>query len=81
MLLLPVAAYLAGKRLVGSYGGSRGLASYLGAIYGDAADGTAPALVLLLAPLLIAVIWGLRATLLKRFARTSVPASHSEQNH
>lgn len=67
-LLLPVAAYVAGGRLVGPYAGSRGLASYLESIYGDALAGGALALAVVLGPVLIVVAWSLRRRLLQRFA-------------
>ncbi len=60
-VLLPIAGYVLGGRLVGPYAGPRGLASYLGAIYADVARGRPLALLLLLAPVLCFGIWELRA--------------------
>ena len=57
LLALPVTAYLAAGQVVGPYEGPRGLASYLGAIYGDALSGHAPALIMLFSPCLIALLW------------------------
>jgi hypothetical protein len=56
-LVLPVAAYMAGKRLIGAYEGRLGLQDYLGSVYGAAGDGEPLAWLLLLAPLLVAAIW------------------------
>jgi hypothetical protein len=68
MFVMPVAAYLAGANLAGEYQGPRGLASYMGAIYADAARGRLPALLLLCGPLLAVAIWPLRAWILRRWA-------------
>lgn len=70
VLILPVTAYLAGGRLAGTYAGSRGLASYLGTIYGAAGRGRPLALILLLAPVLIAGVWGFRKWLLRSLQRS-----------
>jgi hypothetical protein len=56
-LLLPVACYLAGARLIAPYEGPHGLSSYFGAIYADAARAQPLALALILGPALIVVIW------------------------
>ncbi|MCC7258228.1 MAG: hypothetical protein IT486_07630 [Gammaproteobacteria bacterium] len=66
MLVLPVLGYVAGGRLVGPYAGPRGLASYLGSIYGDALAGHPLALMLVLAPGAIVGVWLLRAGVLHR---------------
>jgi hypothetical protein len=66
-VLVPVAAYVAGGRLVGPYAGPRGLASYLGSIYADAFSGRPQALLLLLGPLLCMGIWELRGWLCRRY--------------
>lgn len=59
-LVLPIGAYWFGGQFVGPYAGPRGLASYLGAIYGDLSGGRPLAVVLVLAPLLCVGIWQLR---------------------
>ena len=56
-LLLPVAGYIAGKRLIGAYEGKLGLSDYLGSIYAGAGRGDLLAWWLLLAPALIAIVW------------------------
>lgn len=62
-LVLPVVAYVAGGQIVGPYPGPRGLASYLGGIYGDALGGHPLALALVLTPALVMLIWLARAWL------------------
>ena len=56
-LVLPIAGYMAGKRLIGAYEGRLGLSDYLGSIYGAAGRGELLAWWLLLAPALIAIVW------------------------
>jgi membrane protein implicated in regulation of membrane protease activity len=70
LLILPTLAYVMGGEVVGPYTGSRGLASYLGHIYSDAGSGRWLALLILLAPALIAAVWALRAALLRRLSPT-----------
>jgi len=67
-LLLPVAAYVAGGRLIGPYAGARGLASYLESIYGAALAGGPLALAVVLGPVLVVLAWSLRRRLLQRLA-------------
>ena len=67
-VIVPVLAYVAGGRLVGPYAGPRGLASYLGAIYGDAGRGNLLALALLAGPVVCAGVWMVRSWLLKRLS-------------
>ena len=55
--VLPIAGYMAGKRLIGAYEGRLGLSDYLGSIYGAAGRGELLAWWLLLAPALIAIVW------------------------
>ncbi|MCC7330116.1 MAG: hypothetical protein IT484_08195 [Gammaproteobacteria bacterium] len=66
-LLLPVAAYWAGTRIIGPYAGTRGLATFIEALYHDAAGGSPLALALLAGPVLIAILWKLRAWGLRRW--------------
>lgn len=68
-LLVPIAAYVAGGRVAGPYPGARGLASYLGAIYADALQGGILALAIVLGPLLVALAWALRRSLVRGIAR------------
>ncbi len=56
-LVLPIASYMAGKRLIGAYEGKLGLTDYLGSIYDAAGRGELLAWWLLLAPALIALLW------------------------
>jgi len=56
-LVLPIAGYMAGKRLIGAYEGKLGLTDYLSSIYDAAGRGELLAWWLLLAPVLIAIIW------------------------
>jgi hypothetical protein len=71
LLVLPVAGYLAGDRLIGAYAGPRGIASYLGSLYGDALSGRPLALGVLLGPVLACLVWWLRGWLLRRAGRTA----------
>jgi len=56
-LALPIAGYVAGKRLIGAYEGKFGLSDYLGSIYAAAGRGDLLAWWLLLAPALVAIVW------------------------
>lgn len=56
-LVLPIAGYMAGKRLIGAYEGKLGLSDYLSSIYAAAGHGDLLAWWLLLAPTLIAMLW------------------------
>ncbi len=69
-LLLPVIAYWAGGRFIAPYAGQRGLATYLDAIYHDAAGGSPLALGLLAGPTLIIGIWKLRHRMLSHTPAT-----------
>ena len=56
-LALPIAGYMAGKRLIGAYEGKLGLSDYLSSIYAAAGRGDLLAWWLLLAPALVAIVW------------------------
>ena len=56
-LALPIAGYVAGKRLIGAYEGKLGLTDYLNSVYGAAGRGELLAWWLLLTPALIAIVW------------------------
>lgn len=56
-IVLPIAGYVAGKRIIGAYEGKRGLSDYLDSIYSAAGGGEILAWWLLLTPLLIALAW------------------------
>ena len=60
--VIPVAAYLVGHTVIGPYEGDYGLAGYLGSIYLAAWQGKKAALIIMLAPVLVAGAWliGLR---------------------
>lgn len=78
-VLLPVAAYVIGGRFAGPYAGPRGLASYFGAIYADAARGQPIALLMILGPALCMGVWGLRAWLLGSVVRAD-PEQQPDHN-
>jgi hypothetical protein len=67
LVLLPTAAYVWGGRLAGPYAGPRGLASYLGSLYGDAGQGRLLAWLVLAGPPLAIAVWPLRSWLLRRW--------------
>jgi hypothetical protein len=56
-IALPIAGYMAGKRLIGAYEGKLGLTDYLSSIYGAAGRGELLAWWLMLTPALIAILW------------------------
>ena len=56
-LVLPIASYVAGKRVIGAYEGKLGLSDYLDSVYGAAGRGEFQAWWLLLSPALIALVW------------------------
>ena len=56
-LVLPIASYMAGKRVIGAYEGKLGLSDYLDSLYSAAGRGEFLAWWLLLTPLLIAGVW------------------------
>ena len=71
IVLVPMAAYVWGGRLAGPYAGTRGLASYLGALYADAAQGRLLAWLVLAGPVLAVGVWPLRSFLLRRSGVTA----------
>jgi len=56
-VIIPVGAYLVGSVVVGPYEGENGLAGYLGTIYLAALGGERAALILILSPWLIVIVW------------------------
>lgn len=56
-LVLPIASYVAGKRVIGAYEGKLGLSDYLDSVYAAAGRGEFLAWWLLLAPALIVGVW------------------------
>lgn len=56
-LFLPIASYVAGKRVIGAYEGKLGLSDYLDSVWAAAGRGEFLAWWLLLAPALIAGVW------------------------
>ena len=56
-LVLPIASYVAGKRVIGAYEGKLGLSDYLDSVWAAAGRGEFLAWWLLLAPALIAGVW------------------------
>ncbi len=71
-LILPIASYMAGKRLIGAYEGKLGLTDYLGSIYAAAGQGEVLAWCLLLAPALIVTVWYLLARVGNWLRETSI---------
>ena len=69
-LILPIASYVAGKRLIGAYEGKLGLTDFMGSIYDAAARGELLAWWLLLAPALIATVWYVLLRVLRWSGRT-----------
>jgi hypothetical protein len=63
---LPAAAYLAGKRFIGAYEDSRGVAAYVGSIWEGALAAEPQAWAVLLAPLGLVVCWSAVARGLRR---------------
>ena len=57
VVVLPIASYVTGKRVIGAYEGKLGLSDYLSSIYSAAGRGELLAWWLLLAPALIAGVW------------------------
>jgi hypothetical protein len=70
-LMLPIAGYMAGKRLIGAYEGKLGLSDYLSSIYAAAGRGDVLAWWLLLTPALIAIVWYLVIRLGRRLEKTA----------
>lgn len=68
-LVLPVLAYLAGRRVIGPYPGERGLSSYLSSIYVAAAEGRLLALALVFAPMVLVLTWTLYIRLARYLTR------------
>jgi len=64
--IIPVGAYLIGRYVIGPYEGEYGLAGYLGSIYLAAWQGEKPALILILAPMLVVGIWLIGMRLFRR---------------
>lgn len=56
-LVVPIASYVTGKRVIGAYEGKLGLSDYLDSVYGAAGRGEFLAWWLLLSPALIALVW------------------------
>lgn len=65
-LLVPVTAYLAGKRLIGAYEGKLGFMDYAGSIYAAASRGEPLAWLILLSPTLVWLVWYLILHLQRR---------------
>ncbi|MFZ1625481.1 MAG: hypothetical protein WAU48_11990 [Gammaproteobacteria bacterium] len=65
-LLVPVFAYVAGKRLIGAYEGKLGFMDYADSIYTAAGRGEALAWLILLSPMLVWLVWYLILRLQRR---------------
>lgn len=75
-LALPALAYALGRRVIGPYEGSRGLASYAGSIYAAAGAGQPLALTMVFSPLLIFAIWSLHGYLRRRLLAEKPATTH-----
>ena len=65
-LLVPAAAYVAGKRLIGAYEGKLGFIDYADSIYAAANRGEVLAWLILLSPTLVWLVWYLILHLQRR---------------
>lgn len=65
-LLVPAIAYVAGKRLIGSYEGKLGFIDYADSIYAAASRGEVLAWLILLSPMLVWLVWYLILRLQRR---------------
>lgn len=79
-LALPVGAYVAGKRVVGTYEGKYGLSDYLASITAGAGRGEPAAWVLLLAPTALVLVWLAVGWGVRRLGRAS-PARPAPPPH
>ena len=70
-LLVPAAAYVAGKRLIGAYEGKLGFMDYADSIYAAAGRGELLAWLVLLSPLLVWLTWYLILCLWRRLPVTA----------
>jgi len=66
VVIIPVVAYSIGSYVVGPYGGDGGWVGYLSTIYVAAGRGERAALLLILAPILIVMIWIVSLWLFRR---------------
>ncbi len=65
-LLVPAVAYVAGKRLIGTYEGKLGFIDYADSIYAAASRGEVLAWLILLSPALVWLVWYLILRLQRR---------------
>jgi hypothetical protein len=70
-LLVPAIAYVAGKRLIGSYEGKLGFMDYADSIYAAASRGEVLAWLILLSPTLVWLVWYLILRLQRRLLATA----------
>jgi len=61
-ILVPIAVFLGGLLVAGSYEGDAGFFGLTGGIYADAMSGSLSALILLFSPLLLVLVWQLAGT-------------------
>lgn len=69
-LLVPAAAYVAGKRLIGAYEGKLGFMDYASSIYAAAGRGEPLAWLILLSPTLVWLVWFILLRLQRRLLAT-----------
>lgn len=77
-LLVPAAAYVAGKRLIGAYEGKLGFLDYADSIHAAASRGELLAWLILLSPTLVWLVWYLILRLQRRLLGP-VPRSASNR--
>ncbi|MCP5138515.1 MAG: hypothetical protein H6979_01470 [Chromatiales bacterium] len=70
-LVVPAVAYVAGKRLIGSYEGKLGFIDYADSIYAAASRGEVLAWLVLLSPALVWLVWYLILRLQRRLLTTA----------
>jgi hypothetical protein len=70
-VLVPAAAYVAGKRLIGAYEGKLGFMDYAGSIYAAAGRGELLAWLILLSPSLVWLVWSILLRLQRRLLAAS----------
>ena len=69
LVVMPVGIFMVGQRWVEPYEGARGIGTFFGTVYGDAARGRPLALALLLSPVAIAVTWRVHRRVRRRLGR------------
>jgi hypothetical protein len=71
LVVLPIAIFVVGQRWVEPYEGARGIGTFFGTVYGDAARGRPLALALLFSPFLLALLWRLHRVVRHRLSNAA----------